>query len=149
MIQLAHLLVCDTKWIFKMHGATIKIKKRPMYILSLMLHILQSLPVIGNFEKYSGASVAFISDVRTVCSARHLYHAYFVEIGAQVRQTCNFTVHGNASDADHIKPVVFWMHRTSNYQEDMSLGNHSFVASFLHALNNILRMEDVSVKYFP
>jgi hypothetical protein len=26
-IQLVHLLVCNTQWIFKMHGATIKIKK--------------------------------------------------------------------------------------------------------------------------
>jgi hypothetical protein len=28
MIQLVHLLVCDNKSIFKMHGATIKIKKK-------------------------------------------------------------------------------------------------------------------------
>jgi hypothetical protein len=26
MIYLVHLLICDNKWIFKMHGATIKIK---------------------------------------------------------------------------------------------------------------------------
>ena len=26
-----HLLVCDTKWILKMHGATIKIKKKYIY----------------------------------------------------------------------------------------------------------------------
>jgi hypothetical protein len=67
-----------------------------------MLHILQSLLMIGNVEKYSGVSVTFMSDVRTVCSARHLCHAYFVEIGAEVRQACNFTVHGKTSDADHI-----------------------------------------------
>jgi len=62
--------------------------------------------MVGCIEKYSGASVTFMSDVRTVCSARHLYHAYYVEIGAEVKQTCNFTVHGNMSDADHIQPCL-------------------------------------------
>lgn len=77
-----------------------------MYVLSLTLHILQRLLMVGYFEKYSGASVTVMSDVRTVCSARQLYHAHFLEIGAQVRQTCNFTVRGNTSDADRKQPCL-------------------------------------------
>jgi hypothetical protein len=110
-------------------SSAIHSQTRPMYVLSLTLHILQRLLMVGYFEKYSGASVTVMSDVRTVCSARQLYHVHFLEIGAQVRQTCNFTVHAIRATLTTNNPV-FWMNRTRNYQEGMSLGNN-FLCSFV------------------
>jgi hypothetical protein len=46
MIQLVHVLACDNKWIFKMHGATIKISigvfdwQKPIIIIIITIIII-------------------------------------------------------------------------------------------------------------
>jgi hypothetical protein len=95
-----------------------------MYVLSLMLHIRQSLPMIGNFEKYRGASVTSCQTfVRSVQHDIYTMHILLGLVNKSGRHAISRFMAIRATLTTYNR--VFWMNRTRNYQEYMSLGNHS------------------------